>query len=381
MRNKMYNKNNKFSVSLVIIALNSLIFLSLSGCASNIRSEKDFPDKFQIPVVEKSYSDDSSKISIGIANKINRASSSGTVSIEENKLRILKIIDVFKKYNVNMVLFPEFSLTGYFWDDSPECWNYMRKGLTNMHLEWLTEIKSKLDDHLQYIVFNNIRLDPEKPDGKFLNSTYIIDKDFDCTNLNSASNEQFHIYDKTFLPGIEKTFTKSGKTDILVLDTEWGKFGFTTCYDMCFTQIFQNYAMFDKIDAVVQLASWRGTSEREYPGMNVRSDHYYGFIWDLMSSSQAAFNQVWVIASNAVGTQKRGDYEFWGGSGVWAPSGMKLIQGSNDSEELIVIHHIDIKEQTEYEHNDFLYYDDFIEIYDPVKGLRTFTRMKECKTK
>ncbi len=379
MRYKTNNKNKKYFVGLLI--LNTLIFLSLIGCASSIRPEVKHveppADKSQIPVVEKKYSDDSSKISIGIANKINRVSPSGTVSIEENKQKILEMIDIFKKYNVNMVLFPEFSLTGYFWDDSPECWDYMRKGVTNMNLEWLAEIKSKLDDHLTYIIFNNIRLDPHDPDGKFLNSTYIVDKDFDCTNLNSESNEQFCIYDKTFLPGIEKTFTKSGKKDILVLDTEWGKFGFTTCYDMCFTQIFQNYAMIDKIDAFVELASWRATSEREYPGMNVGSDHYYGFIWDLMASSQAAFNQIWGIASNAVGTQKRGDYEFWGGSGLWAPSGMELIQGSNNSEELIVIHNIDIKGQTKYEQDDFFYYDDFIKIYDPVENLRTFTRMKE----
>ena len=362
---------------MIIITLNVLIFLSYEGCTSYIKSEVEYPDKLQIPVVEKSYSDDSNKISIGIANRINKVSLSGTASIEENKQRILEIIDVFKTYNVNMVLFPEFSLTGYFWNDSQECWNYMRKGRTNMHMEWLSEIKSKLDDSLQYVVFNNIRSDPDDSDGKFLNSTYVVDKDFDCVNLNHESNEQFRIYDKTFLPGIEKTFTKSGKTDILVLDTEWGKFGFSTCYDMCFTQLFQGYAMFDKIDAVIQLASWRGTSEREYPGMGVSSDHYYGFIWDLMTSSQAAFNQVWVIAGNAVGKQEIGNYEFWGGSGVWAPSGIKLIQGSNNSEELLVIHNIDIKGQIEFEHNDFFYYDDFIKIYDPVKGLQTFTRMKE----
>ncbi|MCP3940043.1 MAG: carbon-nitrogen hydrolase family protein [Desulfobacteraceae bacterium] len=310
-------------------------------------------------------------------NKINSVSSSGFSSIEENKEKILKTIDEFKKYKVNMVIFPEFSLTGYFWDESQECWEYMRKGLTNQHLEWLAELKSKLDNNLQYIVINNIRLNPENPDGKFLNSTYVIDKKFDCINLNSKSNEQSRIYDKTFLPGIEKVFTKSGKKDILVIETKWGKFGFTTCYDMCFTQIFQGYAMFNKVDAIVQPASWRGTSKREYPGMNVRTDHYYGFIWDLMAASQAAFNQIWVIASNAVGTQSRGNYEFWGGSGIWAPSGIKLIQASNKYEELIVVHNIDIKEQTEYEHNDFFYYDDFEQIYDPVKSLRTFTRIKK----
>ncbi|GEM_PF-278787 len=377
MRYKAYYTLPLSSARLVIITLTILIFLLLIGCISDITPSVEPVNETTLPVVERSYSDDPSKISIGIVNKVNMVSSSGIESIDENKQRILDIIDIVKEYDVNMILFPEFSLTGYFWEDSPECWNYMKAGVTNNHLDWLVEVNSKLDDQLQYIVFNNIRLDPNDPNGKFLNSTYVIDETFDCANLNSESNEQFHIYDKTFLPGIEKTFTKSGRTDTLILDTEWGKFGFTTCYDMCFTQIFQEYAMVDKIDAFIELASWRGSSERAYPSMGVNVDHYYGFMWDLMISSQAAFNQIWVLGSNAVVTQERGDYEFWGGSGLWAPSGVKLIEGSNECEELIIVHNIDMKGQIESEHNDFFYYDDFIKIYDPIEGLRAFTRIKD----
>ncbi len=377
MRCSICNISPFSPVRLVIITLTILLVMLSVGCITNTHIDRKLLGETLISVVEKKYSGDNSKISIGIVNKFNMVSSSGKESIDQNKQRMLDFIDIAKKYKVNMVIFPEFSLTGYFWEKSPECWDYMEKGVMNNHLEWLVEVKSKLDDQLQYIIFNNIRLHPNKPDGRFLNSTYIIDKTFDCTNLDSESNEQFHIYDKTFLPGIEKTFTRSGETDTLTIDTEWGKFGFTTCYDMCFTQIFQEYAMIDKIDAFIQLASWRGTSERKYPGMGINVGHYYGFIWDLMVSSQAAFNQIWAIASNAVGIQEKGDYEFWGGSGLWAPSGIKLIEGSNDHEELIIVHNVDIKGQIKYEHDDFFYYEDFIKIYDPIKDLRTFTRMED----
>ncbi len=359
----------------LVVVVSVLFGLTLVACRSAGKSREKDHGKTKIAVVERSYSDDPSKLSIGLANKLNLVSLSGTSSIDDNKKRMLKIIDVFKEYGVNMILFPEFSLTGYFWEDSPECWEYMRKGVTNNHLKWLAEVKSKLDGRLHYIVFNNIRLDYTKPDGKFLNSTYVIDKDFDCTDLNSETNEKNHIYDKTFLPGIENTFTKSGKKDVLVLDTKWGKFGFATCYDMCFAQFFQDYATFDKVDAMIEVASWRGTSERNYPGMNVQTDHYYGFIWDLMAPAQAAFNQIWVIAANAVGPQKKGKYEFWGGSGVWAPSGMKLVQGSNEAEQLIVVHNLDIKGQTKFERDDFFYFRDFNKIYHPIEGRRAFTRM------
>jgi hypothetical protein len=253
----------------------------------------------------------------------------------------------------------------------------MRKGVTNEHLAWLSQIKAKLDGTLRYVVFNNIRLNPQDPGGRFLNSTYVIDKDFDCTDLNSTFNEEYRIYDKTFLPGIEKQFTLSGERDRLILHTAWGKFGFATCYDMCFAQFFQDYAMIDKVDAMIELASWRGSGKRAYPGMNVATDHYYAVTWDAMAAGQAAFNQCWLIAGNAVGKQSLGDYQFAGGSGFWAPSGMKLLQGSRTSEQLLVVHNIDIVGATEFEHDDFYYYEDFIRIYTPLQKLRTFTRMKK----
>lgn len=180
-----HNKKAVISAGLVAVILIMLTLLPAAGCGSS--------DNFQ--VVERSYSDDPGNISIGIVSKTNLVSSSGTASIDENKQRILEIIDLAKEYGVNMVLFPEFSLTGYFWGDTPECWDYMKEGVTNNYPDWLSEVKSRLDDQLQYVVFNNIRLDPDDPQGKFLNSTYIIDDTFDCSNLNSESNEEFHIYD------------------------------------------------------------------------------------------------------------------------------------------------------------------------------------------
>lgn len=111
--------------------------------------------------------------------------------------------------------------------------------------------------------------------------------------------------------------------------------------------------------------------------MDVRMDDYYGYIWELMASSQAAFNQTWVIACNSVGFQDRGEYEFWGGSGVWAPSGVRLAGASNRDEELLLIRNLDIKGQVEYEKNDFCYHDDFIRVYRPLKNMRTFTRMRD----
>ena len=353
-----------------------LVVLLLVGCSSIPPGVISDEGESVLPVVERWYSDDPNNISVGIANIHNQVSMTGTDSIAENKQRILDSIDVLKTYDVNMIVFPEFALTGYFWEDTSECWDYMREGVTDNHTEWLRTVKGKLDETLHYIVFNNIRLSHSGGD-RFYNSVFVVDKDFDCSDLTNPANEQDHIYDKTFLPGIEKTFTQSGQEDSLTLKTEWGTFGFTTCYDMCFTQIFQEYAVFETVDAIIQVASWRATGKRSYPGMAVETDRYYGFIWDVMASSQAAFNQVWILACNAVGYQERGDYLFWGGSGLWSPSGIELLQASHEEEELLVIHHIDILGETQYEQDDFHYYKDFIEVYDLIPEKRSFTRTKE----
>ena len=153
MTYKIGDKNRKAIQKQIFIILNLLLIFSIFGCEQPNRPEAKVPEKAHIKVIESWYSHDLGKISIGISNIQNHVSPTGTASIDKNKHKILNIINEFKKYKVNMILFPEFSLTGYFWENSPECWNYMREGLTNNQLEWLAEVKSKLDDDLNFIIF------------------------------------------------------------------------------------------------------------------------------------------------------------------------------------------------------------------------------------
>jgi len=91
----------------------------------------------------------------------------------------------------------------------------------------------------------------------------------------------------------------------------------------------------------------------------------------------AATNQVWIIACNAVGQHGISRAHFWGGSGLWAPSGLKLPQGSNINEELLIIHNIDLRGQRKWEKDDFNYAFDFGSVYRPIEGKRAFTRMDD----
>ncbi|MCF8127881.1 MAG: carbon-nitrogen hydrolase family protein [Deltaproteobacteria bacterium] len=358
-----------------------------------------FAATWEIQLVERVCSKNPKGVTIAFANIHNRVSRTRSgieqgASIEENKARILELVDTAKKAGANMVLFPEFSLTGYFWPDpewnkkttpyNPEgyapCWAYMNKGALDHHKKWLKQLKSKLDKQLRYIIFNALRKNPSNPNdpagpgNKFLNSTYVLDKDFNCEDL--VQNEANRIYDKTMLPGIENIYEKSGQNDVLVVDTPWGRFGFTTCYDMCFSQLYESYRDDNHVDGVIELASWRGPALRAYPMMNIRNDEYYGYQWNLMAAARAATNQMWIVACNSVKIQHVGKYNFWGSSGLWAPSGIPLFQASNVNEELWIIHGVNILQEVKKEDDAFDFYDSFIKVYHPIMHERAFTRME-----
>jgi len=312
------------------------------------------------PVIERAYSEDPTGLSVGLANI-----SAVVPDIEANKDKILRAARIFKEKRVNLAVFPEFCLSGYFWEDEEACRAYMRQAATEKHVEWLErELQPLLDDQFIGIVLNNLS---GGPGGKFYNRTFILGKDDEYLSDQET-------YDKVFLPGIEKTYTETGRDDRLVFDDPRGCLGFTSCYDCLFNELLREYRVKDDVDAIVEVASWRASATRDYPGLNVRTDHYYGDLWEAVLPAAAATNQAWVIACNAVGRHGITGATFWGGSGIWAPSGLELIRASHVDEELIVVHNLDIKGARRDEHESFDYAIDFKEIYRPLQDSRAFAR-------
>jgi predicted amidohydrolase len=312
-------------------------------------------------VSERFFSDVESNPSIGLANI-----QASVPDIEANKDNILRAVEIFREKKARVAVFPEFSLSGYFWADETACRRYMDKAVIENHIDWIEKsLKPLLDDELGAVILNNLE---RGPGGRYFNSTFIISRKHDYLKLENK-------YTKTFLPTLEKVYSDSGKDDRLVVDTNFGRVGFTTCYDFMFSQLLLEYSGLDKVDAIFQLASWRAMARREYPHMNVKTDVYYGYLWDLMMASTAASHQIWVIACNAVGRHGVSGADFWGGSGIWAPSGLPLVQASRISEELLIAHNLDIRAHREFEKDDFDYALDFSSIYRPVDGQRSFTRI------
>ncbi len=280
-----------------------------------------------------------------------------TSDIATNLARMEEVIEIAHRKRANIVIFPELCVTGYVWDDgeSGEVTQLLEQGENRAIAATIDRIRDSLvdDGHgLEYVFYNNVR----RKDGRFYNSTFVLNRSIDY-------NREETIYDKVFLPPLEQRFFQQGTDKRLTIRTKWGTFGFLICYDLCFVELAKHYAFRDHVDAIVTMAHWRSEAVREYAAMNIMTDHYYGYLWDLMNSSKAAYNQVWSLAANSVGPHDISGNYFWGGSGIWAPSGMSIVQASNITAELILVHNLDIRGQLARERDDFDYRIDFSRFY------------------
>ncbi len=313
-------------------------------------------------IVERIYSHVEERPSIMLANI------HVSTNIQENLRKIEQVVEMAHEQEVNILIFPEFCVTGYIWEaeNDKEIIDHLMEGESGRLTSWMNNLRDSMNGDgrgLEYIFLNNARL----VGADLYNSTFVLNPNFDY-------NQESIIYDKIFLPYNELRYFKRGSDKRMAIDTKWGRFGFLTCYDLAFVELAREYAFTDDVDAIVTLSAWRSEAIREYPHMNIRTDHYYGFLWNLMNASKAAYCQVWSIGVNAVGTHDISGSMFWGGSGVWAPSGLQILQASNMKEELIVIRNLDITEQKFREKDEFDYRIDFQSVYRKMEETGRYTR-------
>ncbi|MFH0996338.1 MAG: carbon-nitrogen hydrolase family protein [Pseudomonadota bacterium] len=303
----------------------------------------------ELPVQVKDFGSGCIGPTVGLANIHARVP-----DVSANQRRIRDALVCFREHGVHLAVFPEFSLTGYFWKDQKSCRLYMESATLEHQREFIeTSIRPVLDETLQFVVLNVLReADNRLCPQRFLNSTLVIGKKKNGDRIEA-------IYDKTFLPGVEKEYETGGKGQRLVLDTQWGRIGFLICYDLCFSALLQAYQFVDHVDAIVLQASWRGPAIRHFPVAGPKNIHYYGYLWDTLIPAQAALSQTWFFAANAVGRHNISKDLFWGGSGIWTPSGLPVLRASNNSEELIILRHIPVTAERQRERRDFDYSADF----------------------
>ncbi len=313
-----------------------------------MRAEETF-----MKIKEKYYSNRTDLLSVGIANI-------GSVpgDLKTNQDKIIVALEIFSKRKVNLVLFPEYSISGNFWKPEDVCRAYIEEQACISQLtSWLEAVSQTfIRGTLEYIVFNGFEKTNDNL-GKYYNTTFFLDR-------NNHFPDRNNTYRKTFLPGGEKHHILSGISDSLILNTCWGKFGFLTCYDICFPHLFLPLAHVEKVDGIIVLSAWKKQGKREYNALNIRDNRYYQTQWDIMTQALAAQNQAWVMGANAVGPHTIQGVDYCGSSGVWAPSGINLMKASDTEEELLILHNIDIQKEVEKEKEEFSYTDDVT--YNPM---------------
>jgi len=236
--------------------------------------------------------------------------------VKKNFKRHLELIEKAKGNQVDLIIFPELSLTGYTLRDLvPET--------------ALNPDKDKLFDKLKLIskdISIVLGFVEEKEKGIFFNSAAFF-----------SDGKILHIHRKVFLPTYgmfeEAKFFAQGKS-FSAFQTPFGKTGLLICYD--FLNYGADYVLFSQgadIIIVLSAAPGRGMSE----GQTYSSSH----IWELMGETVSRFSTAFLIYCNRVGFED--GKSFAGGSFIYNPEG-KLISKASYVDEDYLIKELDFKE-------------------------------------
>ncbi len=149
---------------------------------------------------------------------------------------------------------------------------------------------------------------PERSGRSVYNTLYVIDStgaiagEYRKTHLFSPSGEHLHFRRGTAAP---------------VTRTSVGTIGPQICYDIRFPELSRKYYA-EGATLFCVPAQWP----------SARKAH-----WDLLTVARAVENQLFVVATNAVG--RSGDFSYSGGSAIISPWGERLAQGGEDEEIVI----------------------------------------------
>ena len=287
--------------------------------------------------------------------------------IDFNLARMEKIVQAAHEQHADILVFPELCISGYVWDNetSGKVVGHLhaadnREPGVKLVLDRIAGGLTEAGNGLNMVVFGNVRAGDNK--SVLHDTAFVMAPGVDYNNL---------FYDKIFLTPLEKLYFRRGADTRLVIDSPWGRMGFMVCYDLCFVDLGKRYAFEDEVDVIIVPAAWRMEALRRYPLLNLRIDNYYQFIWILMNSALAAHNQVWSIAANCVGEYEKSGGRFCGESGIWGPSGLPLVQASDNEEELLIVRNIEIRGHMRHQATeDFDYSLDFDEVYRDIRDLK-----------
>jgi len=221
----------------------------------------------------------------------------------------LNLVEKARKNRVDLIIFPELSLTGYnLRDFVPDVAMKPDKDPIFKKLKTLSEEISLVVGFVE-----------EKDQGLFFNSAAFLSKG----KIN-------HIHRKVFLPNYamfeELRFFGQGH-NFTTFSTPFGKAGMQICYD--FLHYSASYLLFvggAELIIVISAAPGRGASREE--GWETSR------MWELMGEAMSRFSQAFYFYANRVGIED--GKSFAGGSFIYNPAGQLIAKASYTKEELLI---------------------------------------------
>jgi predicted amidohydrolase len=243
--------------------------------------------------------------------------------LEQNFQIHIDYIQKAKKKNVDLLIFPELSLTGYTLKDMVE------EIAVDPRTDPLFKKLAGLCREISFVV----GFVEEKEKGLFYNSAAFFSK-----------GKISHIHRKIYLPTYgmfeELKFFGQGK-NFHSFTTPFGKAGMLICYD--FLHISSSYLLFVGGSEIIIAIS-------AAPGRGISDDDGYASarMWELMGEAVAHFFQSFVIYCNRVGFED--GKSFAGGSFIYNPGG-QLVAKSPYVDEDFLVKDIDLEEIRRFRKN------------------------------
>lgn len=243
--------------------------------------------------------------------------------IQHNLSLHINCIQKAKKKGVDLLIFPELSLTGYTLKDLVEYVAIQPKA------DPMFKKLKALSQGISFVV----GFAEEKERGIFFNSAACF-----------SQGKIIHIHRKVYLPTYgmfeELKFFAQG-CNFNTFPTSYGKAGMMICYD--FLHISSSYLLFiggSELIIVISAAPGRGFSEDE--------SYASARMWELMGEAVSRFFQTFVFYCNRVGFED--GKSFAGGSFIFNPGGQLLAQAPYVDEDFLV-KSIDLKDIRRFRKN------------------------------
>lgn len=230
-------------------------------------------------------------------------------AIKKNLDLHLQSIDKAKKKKVDLLIFPELSLTGYTLKDLVE--EVAMDPEKDSLFGKLKEASRQISLVVGFV--------EEKERGLFYNSAAFL-----------AGGKILHIHRKVFLPTYgmfeEGKFFAHGKNFKAFL-TPFGKMGMMICYD--FLHYGASYLLFSggsEIIIILSAAPGRGISDK--------GSYETSHMWELMGEAISRFSSVFLVYCNRVGFED--GKQFAGGSFIYNPLGKIIAQAAYLDQDFLI---------------------------------------------